>query len=127
MELRKKDVAKTEMTLEKIISDYILSDGQVISISVQFSDSPSATIVLNARKRISKNKIEEKLVAIRLGSLTHLDIVDDFTTFDYSDITLARLENGEYYLSLDPYGNTNIPNDQDNLVFKCKVLSIGDE
>lgn len=52
--------------------------------------------------------------------------MDDFTSIYYSDITLTELENGEYYLSIDPYDNTNVPNDKDNFVFKFKNLEISE-
>jgi hypothetical protein len=67
------------------------------------------------------------VVDLELNTLTHFDIVEDFESKSYSDLTLTRLGNGEYYLSLDPYGNSNQPHERDNFVFKCKTLRISEQ
>ncbi len=115
------------MGLEDITSDYILNDGQVVSADIEFGEVPSATITLKARKRNRNKVIEERIVKLRLTHLTHVDIVDDFTSKYYSDITVTRLENGDYYVALDPYDNSNVPKEQDNFVFKGKILELREE
>jgi len=57
------------MTLDEIISNYILNDGRFISTKLEFGESPSATISLKARKINSKKKIEDKTLELRLIDL----------------------------------------------------------
>jgi hypothetical protein len=120
-------VSNNNMTVEQIISNYILTDGQINSITVNFNEEPSAIVTLNTRKRNPENGVEDVTIDIRLNTLTHFDIVEDFESRSFSDLTLTRLTNGEYYLSLDPYDNSNQPNERDNFVFKCKTLTIGEQ
>lgn len=114
------------MTNDSISLNYILNDGQVVSANVDFGEYPSATVILNGRKRTADKKIESKVIEIRLKGLVNFNISEDFTSRYYSDITLTKLENGDFYLSLDPYDNTNRPNEQDNFVFRCKEIEIRD-
>jgi hypothetical protein len=115
------------MTIDQIVGDYILTDGQVISLNIYFKDEPSAIVTLKARKRNSDNSIGDVIIDLRLNSLTHFDTLEDFESEYYSDLTLTRLANGEYYLSFDPYDNSNHPNERDNFVFKCKNLTTSEK
>ena len=42
-------------------------------------------------------------------------------------LKILKLESGYFYMSLDPYDNSGLPNENDNLVIKAKNLIIIDE
>jgi hypothetical protein len=111
------------MTLDEATTNYILNDGQIISCSIKFEDEPTAVIVLKVRE-ISSNKQVNAYIELIFGNLIEIYLFEDFTEEYYSDITLLQMNTGEYYLSLDPYGNSNEPNEKDNFIIKAKTLEI---
>jgi hypothetical protein len=116
------------MTIDETISNYYISDGQVISLKIDFNSDnnslTSVTIVLKIWKNIGAKKTTETLLQLIFTDLTQLDIVENFDSTYYSDIKLTTLETDEYYLSLDPYDNSLIPNEKDNFKIKAKTIKI---
>jgi hypothetical protein len=51
------NVSNNNMTVEQLISNYILNDGQIISLTVDFKEEPSALVTLKARKRNLDNSL----------------------------------------------------------------------
>jgi hypothetical protein len=42
----------------------------------------------------------------------------------YSDVVCKEIEEGKYYFSFDPYGNSGEPHENDNLVFIASSVSV---
>ncbi len=56
--------------------------------------------------------------------MIEVGINEDMDSDYYSDIVLVKQENGTYYLSLDPYGNSGEPHEDDNLVIIANAFAI---
>jgi hypothetical protein len=119
------------MTLEEFFeSKYILNDGEICSILIDYENSTnySVKIKLKLRKSLSSTKFEDTFCTLHFENIEQVDIFEDFGTgTNYSDITLIRLNNGNFYLSLDPYDNTNLPNEKDNFIVKSSSLTITED
>ena len=111
------------MTLKEITDIYILCDGEIISCNINFDGEPFATLILKIREKLEK-KMNYVLLQFQITGLSKCEIYEDFKTQYYSDITLIELENGEFYLSLDPYDNSNIPDERDNFIICGKTFSV---
>ena len=121
------------MTLEEIFRHYALNDGSVLSFQVGFADhcdvggGNKAIIVLQVRRLIHKHQYEKCTITLEFSRTTEIDISEDFrTNGGYTDIVMTKLEDGQFYLSVDPYGNTGEPNEMDNFVIKGENLVLVD-
>lgn len=110
------------------LSNYILNDGQIISLKVdlyyQEKSKSSAIVGLMVRKPTEKNLFVKCKIELQFEQVREVAINDDFGSDYYSDLTLLKLDNGLYYLSLDPFGNTGMPHEKDNFVIISKALVI---
>ncbi|SDJ81638.1 hypothetical protein SAMN05421823_101181 [Catalinimonas alkaloidigena] len=117
-----------EIELEELLSNYVVGDGQISTLKINLDyhdDSKSTTTVeLFIRKRAKKDKLEKCKIELQFEKVIEVGISEDFGSSYYSDITLVKQENGSYYFSLDPYGNTGQPHADDNLVITAKSLYI---
>ena len=111
------------MTLNEAESKYIFNDGQIISCTINFVGETLVVLVLKVREQIGK-KFVEVLLELKFRNLSEFNLCENFDTEYYSDLTLVELKSGEYYLSLDPFVNTNEPNENDNFIVKAKSLEI---
>lgn len=111
------------MTFNEAVSTYIFSDGQIISCTLNYGSENNVVINLKARKQID-NKIKDCFLELNFKQILEFSLFEDFTSENYSDITFTELEFGEYYLSLDPYVNSNKKNDKDNFIVKAKFVEI---
>ena len=111
------------MTFNETKSNYILCDGQVLLCTVNFEDKITVILKLNVRKQIGGSYKLAKL-ELKFSNLIEFNMFEDFSSENYSDIIFVELESGVYYLSLDPYGNSNEPNENDNFVIKAKSVEI---
>lgn len=64
------------------------------------------------------------LVHIHLTGVRKFVVDEDFESGYYSDVVFKRVEKGMWYLSLDPYGNSGEPHDEDNLVIVAEAVEI---
>ncbi|MDP3930388.1 MAG: hypothetical protein Q8R57_15315 [Bacteroidota bacterium] len=116
------------MTINEINSNYFIADGQLISIKIDYNSDinslTSATVVIKIRKKIGTKKTMEAILQLFFTELILIDIIESFDSTFYSDIKLLLLDNGEYYLSLDPFDNSEIPNNNDNFKIKARTLNI---
>jgi hypothetical protein len=77
---------------------------------------------------IVRQKFSYYRIQLEFTKLIWIDLFEDFQTDSgYSDVTFLKLDNGDFYLSLDPFGNSGMPHAKDNLVLKSKVLIFVDE
>ena len=117
-----------KMELEDLLSNYVLGDGQIISIEANLNyqerSRSTATVELIIRKSAGKKKLEKCRVKLQFEQLIEVGINEDMESDYYSDIVLVIQENGTYYLSLDPYGNTGKPHEDDNLVIIANAFAI---
>ncbi|OON67782.1 hypothetical protein [Hymenobacter sp. CRA2] len=119
------------MNLEAVGQQYALNDGEIraVELSLRYGESAASkgSVQLRVRKRVSKNRYESCLLTLEFGCVVRAVVDEDFTNsinYNYSDIVLTKLENGLYYLSLDPFGNSGKPHEQDNLVLVAQSLTI---
>lgn len=116
------------MELEDLFSNYVLGDGQIIymeaNLNYQERSRSTATVELVIRKSAGKKKLEKCRVKLQFEQVIEVGINEDLGSDYYSDIVLVKQENGSYYLSLDPYGNSGEPHEDDNLVIIANTFSI---
>ena len=122
------------MNLEQFhIENYTLSDGEILSYTIDYgkqSGAPciaptSVRIELSITQTLKKRKYRKCRVVLTLTGIVEIRIFDqpDWNGL-YSDITIVTLASGMYYLSFDPYDNSNIPKDEDNYVFITQAIDI---
>jgi hypothetical protein len=111
-----------------------MNDGSVLSFQLEFAGSPGeeagnrTIIVLQVRRHVIKQRFEECTVTLEFNRTSEVVISEDFrTNGGYSDIVLTKLANGQFYLSVDPYGNTGEPSEMDNFVIKAEKLVLVDK
>jgi len=121
------------VTLEEIYQHYALNDGNVLSFQLGFAgysgeEGNKAIIVLQVRRHTGKQRYEECTITLEFNRTTEVDISEDFrTNGGYTDIVLTKLADGQFYLSVDPYGNTGEPNEMDNFVIKAERMVLVDK
>ncbi|GGG27574.1 hypothetical protein [Hymenobacter glacieicola] len=116
--------------MEKLLKDYALNDGEIISLKINaaytFNSEPvlrQASVELLIRKR-ARNAWMPCVLQIELDEILSLRLNEDFASPRYSDIVFKRIEDDRWYLSLDPYGNSGEPHEEDNLVIVAKSVKI---
>jgi hypothetical protein len=115
---------EASMKLEEIYNNYVLNDGETISFTVDFLDC-SCVVRMLIRKAIEKQRFQKCQIELLFRGVTNIDISEDFRTQGaYSDITFTKTDNGEFYLSLDPYGNANKPHENDNFIIVSSLLTV---
>ncbi|GAB3830163.1 hypothetical protein [Hymenobacter jeollabukensis] len=117
------------MNLEAVGQQYALNDGEIraVELSLRYGEPTASkgSVQLRVRKQVAPNKYESCLLTLELSGVTKVLLDEDFTAgVYYSDIVLTKLENGLYYLSLDPFGNSGKPHEQDNLILVAQSLII---
>ncbi|MBC5773587.1 hypothetical protein H8S95_05885 [Pontibacter sp. KCTC 32443] len=116
------------MELEDLLSNYVLGDGEIISIETNLNyqerNKSAATVDLIIRKSVDKKKFEKCRVKLKFEQVIEVSINEDFGSVYYSDVVLVKQENGSYYLSLDPYGNSGKPHEDDNLIIIANAFAI---
>ena len=115
------------MTLEELGNGYFICDGEIFSLKVNLDyysyNSSNAIIELKIRKRITRKLTEAYIVKITFNQVEDIRLYEDFKSGRYySDIVLKELESGLFYLSLDPFGNSGEPHEEDNLVIIAKEI-----
>lgn len=120
------------MNLEELYSTYVLCDGEIHSFKLDFNylsfgdtKHTEAIIELKVRKKAAKKRFEYCRIDLHFQQVVKFSLYEDFgSSVNYSDITLKKLENGLYYFSIDPYGNSNEPNEKDNFVIVAKSIQV---
>ncbi|PSR54091.1 hypothetical protein AHMF7605_11445 [Adhaeribacter arboris] len=117
------------MSIEELRKGYFLCDGEIISLNVNLDyssyDSSTTKVALRVRKRITRKLSEPCIVELTFIKVQDLRLFEDFKSGrDYSDIVLKELESGQIYLSLDPFGNSGEPHEEDNLVIISKGILV---
>ena len=110
------------MNLEELLKQYVLCDGGAQSFHLDIVNR-RATVRLETRRIISRNRDEPCVLELEFGDVTEIYLFEDFPTDGgYTDITLTTLSDGTIYFSLDPFGNSGEPNDQDNWIIRSSTL-----
>lgn len=117
--------------MSELLKKYVLADGAIVSVSFgleyQFiSNSPirQATVQLAVRKQLAVDKWVPCQVQLQFQQVLQIRVFEDFSITSYSDIVLKQLPDNTWYLSLDPFGNTGEPHEQDNLVIVADQLMV---
>jgi hypothetical protein len=115
------------MLFEEFKQKYILTDGQVFSLTCDF-EHRQVQVRLNIRKWKSK-KPEPCILDILFNDVIEFDILDNFDVSSYSDVVFVKTDAGNYYASFDPFDNSGQPSENDNFVIKSHEVVIfdGDE
>ncbi len=112
------------MKLEDIYNYYALNDGETLSVKVGFFDC-TCVVRLLVRKSIDKQRFRKCEIELLFSGVTNIDISEDFRTQGaYSDITFTKTDDGNFYLSLDPFSNTNEPHKNDNFIIVSRMLKV---
>jgi hypothetical protein len=115
------------MLLEEIRTKYIFNDGNILTFHIDYAEK-RVSAKINVRKLIARQKFSYCRIQLEFTKIIWIDLFEDFQTDSaYSNITFLKLENGDFYLSLDPFGNSGMPHAKDNLVLKSKALVFIDE
>ena len=116
-------------TIEELLAGYALNDGEIRSLKLDANYAASnssfrqAALQILIRKK-AVNEWVPCLLNIHLAGVQKIVINEDFDLNRYSDIVFKEIEKGTYYLSLDPYGNSGEPHENDNLVFIANSVSV---
>jgi len=118
------------MPVKEINSSYIFTDGEIIFFKVDYlvpeenGFVTDAEVTVKAKREVSHGKFEACTLELNFSSITSIYINEHFARENkISDITLKKLENGLFYISLHPFNTTNEPNDKDNFVITAKSFS----
>ena len=118
------------MPVKEINSSYIFTDGEIIFFKVDYlvpeenGFVTDAEVTVKAKREVSQGKYEDCTLELNFSSITSIYINEHFAGENkISDITLKKLENGLFYISLHPFNTTNEPNDKDNFVITAKGFS----
>ena len=114
------------MTLEQFFNEnYVLSDGEVLSIHIDNKNGTIIKIAINTRQYLNKNHFRNCKIQLEFSQLLELNLFDNASILgSYSDFTILKTEDNNYYASFDPFGNTNNPHENDNNVIISKDLEI---
>ena len=107
------------MTLEQIYNEnYVLYDGEISSIHFDYQNGTIIKIIISTKQYLKKEKYRTCKLLMTLTKIVELNLFDNSEILgNYSDITILKLENGNYYVAFDPYDNTNKPHENDNNIF----------
>lgn len=119
--------AKKMMPVQEINSNYIFTDGEVLSFKVDYEVPGDkgleiwATVKIQARHALPHDKFEYRQLELNFSSVISLFIAEDFNRDNkISNMTLKKLDDGVFYISLYPFNNDNEPHEKDNFVIKAK-------
>ena len=112
------------MTLDEIYNEnYALSDGEILSIHFDNQNGTIITITISTKQYLKKEKYRICRLIMTLTQIVEFNLFDNADVLgNYSDITILKLENGNHYVSFDPFGNTNKPHENDNNIFISKNI-----
>jgi hypothetical protein len=112
------------MKFEELLCSYVFNDGETLHAKIDIFDR-SCSVVLRVRKHIERQRFQQCEVELLFKGVFEVDISEDFrTSGSYSDITFTKTEDGNFYISIDPYSNTGNPNENDNFVIVSSELVI---
>jgi hypothetical protein len=112
------------MLPEDLTSAYFLSDGVVLNIAIDHATG-TVSLVLAVRKRLNRNKSMPSRLLITFSDVTTIYINDELCTGgQFSDCTFTSIQSGGIYFSIDPYDNSNLPNNEDNWIIKASFFTV---
>ena len=115
-------------TLDELNSKYALCDGAICSINLQYADfvnevyiDPAVELIVEVRKEVAKKLVPVRLV-LEFQQLLEVSIFDNTLRDNiFSDFKFFETTEG-YYLSFDPYDNTQCIHDNDNGIIRAKFF-----
>jgi hypothetical protein len=114
------------MTLQEFKDNYSVTDGEVLTLNLEYGSQNSngfdtLSIKVNGKKFLSKGKIEHVIFSLQFRVLTEFYYNEKFDCKTISQSTLTRTSLGHFYLSLDPF-HEDSPSEEDNMIVKSKEL-----
>lgn len=114
------------MILSEFKDQYILCDGSIKGIEIQYgctNEQRAVTLNIQLRKTIN-NLVKPINVAIELHCLSSIVFIEDnLYEESFTDIKFLAAD-GRYYISLDPYDNSQHKHPKDNMVFEFGSFSV---
>lgn len=111
--------------------NYVFTDGEIISFNVNYQTpvgrefTTSATVTIKAKRALTNNKFEYCFMEMTFHSVSSFHITESFRReTGFSEITLKKLDNGNFYVSLHPFNNLNEPHELDNFVIQAESFTI---
>ena len=118
------------MHVQEINSNYIFTDGEIIYFKVDYQVATeegltaAAEVAVKAKRTLANNDFEYCTLVLNFTGITWLFISEDFSNQSkISDMTLKRLEDGLFYVSLHPFNTSNEPDEKDNFVIKAQSFT----
>jgi len=118
------------MSVNEINSNYVFTDGEVISFSVHYrvpTDKglvAEAKITLKAKRSLGREGFDYCTLHLYFSSVISLYISEDFKNESrISDMTLKKIDDDTFYVSLHPYNTSNEPNVNDNFVIRAEEFT----
>ncbi len=118
------------MPVNEVNSKYIFTDGEIISFLVDYQVpngkgmATDAIIRLKAKHSLPGQKFEISTLELVFSSVVFLKISENFThDSKISNMTLTTTNDGNFYVSLHPFDNSNMPNENDDFVIRAKNFS----
>lgn len=93
------------MTLEQFFNEnYVLSDGEVLSIHIDNKNGTIIKIAINTRQYLNNNHFRNCKIQLEFSQLLELNLFDNASILgSYSDLTILKTEDNNYYASFDPF------------------------
>ncbi len=114
----------------EINSKYVFTDGEILSFKVNYMVPREhgfvigAIVKIKAKHALPDDKFEFSNLELKFTSVISLYISEDFTKENkIKNMTLKRLDNGVFYISLQPYNNSNEPHEKDNFVITAQQFT----
>jgi hypothetical protein len=112
------------MSIDELKIIYAFADGSVTSFTLDY-EPRQFSIALNIKRQKGKDIFQSCAIELVFSGLSMLHIFEDFpTNGGYTDITFLKLDTGEFYLSLDPFGNSGFPHNEDNFIIISRTLRL---
>ena len=116
------------MTFEEMLDTYALCDGAVVGLELLPGTGESTDgvhLTLRVRRPV-KGKMIPVLVGLSFGGNLEVHINDDGDLVGgYSDITRSS-DGGRYYVSVDPFGSSGVPDERDNWVIVADNVDVNE-
>ncbi len=114
------------MTLEQFYNEnYVLSDGNILSIHIDNQNGTIIKVVISTVQYLKKDKYRKCTILLTFSQLVEVNIFGNSDILgNYTDITILKLDDGNFYVSFDPYANTNKQHENDNNIIISENIEI---
>ena len=115
------------MPVQEINSNYIFTDGEIQSFKVDYQVPTDkgleiwARVKIKAKHALPHDKFEYCQLELNFASVISMFVAEDFDRDNkISNMTLKKMDDGTFYISLFPFSDDNEPHEKDNFVITAK-------